>query len=728
MKKRFTLLAFALLVLLAGNKVSAQTFWTENFESGSTGGLDVTGYTGPNGTWTMTITGSEGDAPNIWYVSCAENGHTSGVCGTGCAGVTSTATGATLHLGANATGGSMVGDAGATYDAGGLCGLLWCTSTDRRAESPTINCTSKFGITLSFNYLENGDGTNDDGTVWYYDGSTWSLLVNTAKTPVCPSTQGRWQNFSIALPASADNNPNVKIGFRWVNNDDGVGTDPSYAIDSLSLSTVASGVPVISANPTASTICVSGSTSFIATVTGATSYQWQRSTTGTGGSFVNITAGMDGGIYGASYNTTTLTITGASLADNGYAYQLVATNGSGSVTSTPALLTVTSTPSAGTIVGPSNVCVGDMITLSDGTTGGTWSSSASGTASVGSTGIVSGTTAGSAVISYTVVTSCGTAVATFDVTVVTSASAGSITGSTTVCVGGATTLADATTGGTWSSASSAVATVSGTGVVTGVAVGVDIISYEVSTSCGSATVTYTITVDAAGSAGTITGPSNVCEGAVITMADGTTGGSWSTTNTNASVTTTGAVTGITPGTDTVVYTIVGGLCGSISSTMPFNILGLPHPVIHTLPGHVLAVNATYLNYQWLKNGTIIAGATNATYTFTITANYQVIVDSGSCYDTSNAHTFNLAVGNLGMTAASFHIMQDGGMAVLFADAMLSSDIDVKILDLSGRQIGHDTWPAGTTTFRINDYWYPTGIYLLRLTTDQANVVLKWQKD
>ena len=50
------------------------------------------------------------------------------------------------------------------------------------------------------------------------------------------SGQGRWTNISIALPASAIGNANVKIGFEWTNNDDGVGTDPSVAIDDLVLS------------------------------------------------------------------------------------------------------------------------------------------------------------------------------------------------------------------------------------------------------------------------------------------------------------------------------------------------------------------------------------------------------------------------------------------------------------------------------------------------------------
>lgn len=272
MKKLFTLLPLCLLFCATSSR--AQIFWVENFESGSTSGMQLSGYTGPHGAWTNTVTGAEGTDPNVWYVSCAENGHTNGVCGTGCVASSSTATGATLHIGSNP--GSIVGgDNGASYDAGGLCGLLACPQTDRRAESPTINCSGHTGISLSFNYIENGETTNDDGSVYYSadNGSTWSLLVNTPKSTLC-SGQGTWSHYSVALPASANNNPNVKIAFRWVNNDDGVGTDPSFAIDSVALYTASSG-PAASFTASATTICQDSCITFTNTSTGTIdSFRW----------------------------------------------------------------------------------------------------------------------------------------------------------------------------------------------------------------------------------------------------------------------------------------------------------------------------------------------------------------------------------------------------------------------------------------------------------------------
>lgn len=226
----------ALLLSLFSFNAKAQTFWTETFTNGCSVNCNATTYTtGPNGPWTVASTGANGAEGSEWYVSCAENGNAAGACGTGCVGAD-----ASLHVSSNDPG--WAGDLGAAYEIGGFCGFIICIEANLRAESPTINCTPYSGITLAFNYIEFGDGTNDDATLWYFDGATWSLLTNLAKTPCCGgpctsgSLQGQWTAFSIALPASANNNPNVKIGFNWTNNDDGIGWDPSFAVDDITLS------------------------------------------------------------------------------------------------------------------------------------------------------------------------------------------------------------------------------------------------------------------------------------------------------------------------------------------------------------------------------------------------------------------------------------------------------------------------------------------------------------
>ena len=89
---------------------------------------------------------------------------------------------------------------------------------------------------MNFEYLENGDGASDDLGIWYFDGTVWNKIDDTPKTPLTCAPQGEWTAYTITLPGSANNNPNVQIGFQWVNDNDNVGTNPSTAIYNIQLS------------------------------------------------------------------------------------------------------------------------------------------------------------------------------------------------------------------------------------------------------------------------------------------------------------------------------------------------------------------------------------------------------------------------------------------------------------------------------------------------------------
>ncbi len=260
-------IAFLVIVfsLFSSLNVSAQTFWTETFSNGCTANCGAATYVaGPNGPWTVASTGANGAEGSEFYISCAENGNAAGACGTGCGAD------ASLHVSSSPM---WVGDVGAAYEIGGACGFLICIEANLRAESPTINCATFSGITLAFNYIEFGDGTNDDASLWYFDGAIWTLLTNLAKTPCCGgpcnsgSLQGQWTAFSVALPASANNNPLVKIGFNWTNNDDGAGFDPSFAVDDITL-TVPTVNTITTGTITGSPFCACGTMNVPFTSTG----------------------------------------------------------------------------------------------------------------------------------------------------------------------------------------------------------------------------------------------------------------------------------------------------------------------------------------------------------------------------------------------------------------------------------------------------------------------------
>jgi hypothetical protein len=138
-----------------------------------------------------------------------------------------------------------------------------------------------------------------------------------------------------------------------------------------------------------------------------------------------------------------------------------------------------------------------------------------------------------------------------------------ISGAATVCLGSTTPLTDATPGGFWASSHPLTASVSAGGVVTGAAPGNDTIAYTIINTCGTGRALHIISVITAPVLLPIGGPTNVCHGATITLTD-TTGGTWSSSTPSiATISSTGVVTGISPGFDTITYAASNG-CGTAS--------------------------------------------------------------------------------------------------------------------------------------------------------------------
>lgn len=136
-----------------------------------------------------------------------------------------------------------------------------------------------------------------------------------------------------------------------------------------------------------------------------------------------------------------------------------------------------------------------------------------------------------------------------------STSVSPITGTTTLCVGGTSTLANATAGGVWFSATTTVATIgTSSGIVTGVSAGTAAISYI--SSSGTATATVTILP----APSPITGAATVCTGSTATLSSATSGGTWSVSSSAIATISaaTGILSGVAVGTAAVTYTLGTG--------------------------------------------------------------------------------------------------------------------------------------------------------------------------
>jgi uncharacterized protein YjdB len=287
------------------------------------------------------------------------------------------------------------------------------------------------------------------------------------------------------------------------------------------------------------------------------------------------------------------------------------TTSCGSAVATSAVA-VGSAPDAGAVSGGATLCPGATTALNNSINGGVWSSSAAGVATIDNSGVVTAFAAGIATMSYTVTNSCGSASATSVVVVNALPDAGAITGSS-VCIGSTTTLADAATGGAWGSSDATTASVSASGVVTGVAAGSATVTYTVTNSCGSAIATFPIVVNALPYAGVVTGFDSVCVALTANLTDATTGGVWSSGSaTTATVNAAGLVTGVTPGSVTISYT-VSNVCGSASASKLVHIKSLLDPGVITGPSHV-AYQSIIILTDSVGNGAWSASNANATLT------------------------------------------------------------------------------------------------------------------
>ncbi len=293
------------------------------------------------------------------------------------------------------------------------------------------------------------------------------------------------------------------------------------------------------------------------------------------------------------------------------------------------------------ITGPATICTGSTGTETSSPAGGTWTiSGGTGTGTINpATGAVTGVTAGTVIVTYTLPTTCYlTRTITINQTPppITTLSTGE------VCIGSTILLSDATGGGAWVSGTITVATVAG-GTVTGVGLagvgGTSVISYTIA----GCSVTYTVTVHPLPAV--ITGPSNVCTGdcsQVYTSGGGA--GTWSssTLTTGTIDPATGVFCALAPGTTVITYTLTATGCTrsktvtvdatpTISPTAPQVCMGSVITLTGTPGGGTwgsLSANVSVVATTGTVSG-VAVGTADVTYTALTTCTVSVTVTVNS---------------------------------------------------------------------------------------------------
>ncbi len=491
---------------------------------------------------------------------------------------------------------------------------------------------------------------------WYCNART-TVTVNPIPGPIAGTPNvcvGFTTGLSDALSGGTWTSSNPAIGTVGLTTGVVSGISPGIFICTYSITStgcLATAAITVNPNPTAiigtKSVCVGTSTSLTDALTGGT---WSSLTGSVAGFLSGPSIGTATGIAAGTetisyilgtgcYVTKTLTVnpvaavSGGKICPGGTITLTASGGGTWSTSSTtiatiglttgivlgltsgPVLITyilptgctsyatVTVNPLPTTITGPTGVCIGSTITLSDGSVGGIWSSSNSTVASilgVGGSGVVTGHVAGSATITYTIFsTGC---LITRSVTV---GSPSTITGPGALCVGATIVLSDATTGGTWSSSNTSVATIgTGTGLVTGMSAGTAKITYSISGGCAAY---FTVTISPL--PGPISGPSSVCSGGTGVFSDAVAGGTWSSYTPSVadflSGPLSGTLTGISAGTTTISYSVATGCTVFKTITVyatPSSITG----TVVACAGATTSLSDATTGGAWSSNNTSVA--------------------------------------------------------------------------------------------------------------------------
>ncbi|MFN8283546.1 MAG: PKD domain-containing protein [Chitinophagales bacterium] len=429
------------------------------------------------------------------------------------------------------------------------------TNTTTPTASFTATDTSVCqGSNLSFTSTStSGNATAVDSVRWTINGGTPSTATSTSVT----STFNTAGTYTVRLVAYEG------------------GVASAAAIKAI----VVKPLPTVAAITGAASVCVNSTTTYSSTTAGGI---WSSSATGI------ATVNANGVVSGVSPGSAEIRYT-------------VTSNGCSTMVTK--VITVNALPTVAAITGAASVCVNSTTTYSSTTAGGTWSSSATGIATVNANGVVSGVSPGTAEIRYTVTSNGCSTMVTKVITVNALPTVAAITGAASVCVNSTTTYSSTTAGGTWSSSATGIATVNANGVVGGVSPGTAEIRYTVTSNGCSTMVAKVITVNALPTVAAITGAASVCVNSTTTYSSTTAGGTWSSSATGiATVNANGVVSGVSPGTAEIRYTVTSNGC----STMVTKVI-----TVNAIPA--VTVNSPTICPN--TSATLTAGGAN-TYTWT----------------------------------------------------------------------------------------------------------------
>ena len=548
---------------------------------------------------------------------------------------------------------------------------LW-SGNNAITQSNTVSTSGTYTVTVT-----NSDGCSatSPGVLVTVNSATVPTITASGSTTICQGT-------NVLLTASAG------TAYAWSTGETSQSILASTAGPHTVTVTNANGCTATSA---ATTIIVNNLPS-VAAITGANSI--------CEGSTTTLASATVGGVWSSSNTgvasvSTSGVVTGVATGNAVITYAVTDVNGC--TNSATASMSVNALPIATISAnGPTTFCAGGSVTLTSST--GTSYAWVGGDISPS----ITVTTSGSYYVQVTNAAGCTSTSAPITVVVNPLPTVAPITGSGNVCFGLTTQMSNLTTGGIWSSADNAIASIDATtGLVTGNAVGATVLTYTVTNANGcSSSATWLMTVNASPSV-TIAanGPTTFCQGSSVTLT-ATPGATylWSNNEITQSIDVTNA------GLYFVTITNAAG-CTAVSNSINVNVNGLSSAVITAsgpltlCQGDNVTLTATPgTNYLWST------GETTQSIVVTSTMAVHVDVTNATGCVTSSAITYVTVIPSVQAV-----ITANGPTALCLGSSVTLSGPSATGISYS--------WSNGVTTASTQSITVNTGgVYSLTVST------------
>lgn len=181
----------------------------------------------------------------------------------------------------------------------------------------------------------------------------------------------------------------------------------------------------------------------------------------------------------------------------------------------------------------------------------------------------------------------------------------------------------------------------------------------------------------------------------------------------------------TPGLYTDTYATIYGCDSIIHTDLQVDFVD----VSTTHLGGIITANASgagYL-YQWIdcSNGSPIVGETAINFTPTANGEYAVIVNDGNCSDTSDCVMVNY-IGLKELNGSPLHFYPNPASDQLTIQGASLEGAAIRIYDASGRLV-YINQKIGSTQVSIPTHAYESGVYILRVSADESEVITSFVK-